>query len=268
MLKRNVGEGSMVNGLDLFKEKFQSFEDCYTVIGGTACSVLMENATLEFRATQDIDMILLVDSPRFNEFAEQLLEFIDDGDCYCEERANGTKRLYRFKEPKTKGFPTMIELFSRNALNMKGKRRITYVKTDKDPSGLSAMLLSDSYYNFAMQGREKINGIWTLQAPYLIPLKMYTWINLDAEKRKGRTVEEYDLNKHKYDVFRLLPLVRDGETVSCNEKIQKDVSKFIGAMVDESLSAEGVFGDWALEEMRTNFDKDRDLDRLRKIYLK
>ena len=48
MLKRNVGEGSVVKGLDLFKENFQPFEDCYTVIGGTACSMLMENATLEF----------------------------------------------------------------------------------------------------------------------------------------------------------------------------------------------------------------------------
>jgi hypothetical protein len=200
----------------------------------------MENAILEFRATQDIDMILLVDSPRFNEFADQLLKFIDDGDYSCEERANGTKRLYRFKEPRTAGFPAMIELFSRNALN----------------------------YNFAMQGREEINGVWTLQASYLIPLKMYAWINLDAEKRSGRTIEEYDLNKHKYDVFRLLPLVREGENVACSEEIRKDVSKFIDAMTDEALPAEGIFGDWALEEMRTNFDKDRDLDRLRKIYLK
>ena len=32
----------MVNGLSLFKERFQSFNDCYTVIGGTACSVLMK----------------------------------------------------------------------------------------------------------------------------------------------------------------------------------------------------------------------------------
>lgn len=32
----------MVNGLSLFKKRFQSFNDCYTVIGGTACSVLMK----------------------------------------------------------------------------------------------------------------------------------------------------------------------------------------------------------------------------------
>lgn len=38
----------MVNRLSLFKERFQSFNDCYTVIGGTACSVLMENAALGF----------------------------------------------------------------------------------------------------------------------------------------------------------------------------------------------------------------------------
>jgi hypothetical protein len=96
---------------------------------------------------------------------------------------------------------------------------------------------------------------------------MYAWINLDAEKRSGRTIEEYDLNKHKYDVFRLLPLVREGENVTCSEEIRKDVSKFIDAMTDEALPAEGIFGDWALEEMRTNFDKDRDLRRLRGIYL-
>ena len=161
----------MVNGLSLFKERFQSFNDCYTVIGGTACSILMGNAALEFRATQDIDMILLVESRQFNEFAEQLLKFIDDGGYECEERKNGSKRLYRFINPKIAGYPTMIELFSKNALNMKGNRRITYVKTDKDPSGLSAMLLSDEYYNLAMQGREQVDGVGNVYFLSQIPLR-------------------------------------------------------------------------------------------------
>jgi len=108
----------MVNGLKLFKEQLQSFDDCYTVIGGTACSVLMGNAALEFRATQDIDMILLVESLQFNEFADQLLKFIDDGGYECVERQNGSKRLYRFLSPKIAGYPAMIELFSKNVLNM------------------------------------------------------------------------------------------------------------------------------------------------------
>ena len=257
----------MVNGLKLFKEQFQAFNDCYTVIGGTACSILMEDAALAFRATQDIDMILLVESQQFNKFAEQLLKFIDDGGYDCEERQNGTKRLYRFIDPKTTGYPAMIELFSKNALNMKGNRRITYVKTDKDPSGLSAMLLSDEYYNLAMDGREKIDDVWTLQASYLIPLKMYAWQNLNKDHKKGKDVNENDLHKHKYDVFRLLLLLNEETKIECVTKIRKDISAFIDSMESEELLAENIFGDWAQEEFRTNFDKERDLERLRKIYL-
>jgi len=257
----------MVNGLELFKEQFQPFDDCYTVIGGTACSVLMENAALEFRATQDIDMILLVESLQFNAFADQLLKFIDDGGYECEERQNGSKRLYRFLSPKIAGYPAMIELFSKNVLNMKGNRRITYVKTDKDPSGLSAMLLSDEYYDLAMEGREKIDDVWTLQAPYLIPLKMFAWLNLDKDRQKGKVVNENDLRKHKYDVFRLLLLLSEETRIVCDAKIRKDISAFIDSMENEELLAENVFGDWAPEEFRTNFDKERDLERLRKIYL-
>lgn len=257
----------MVNGLKLFKERFQPFNDCYTVIGGTACSILMGNAALEFRATQDIDMILLVESRQFNEFAEQLLKFIDDGGYECEERKNGSKRLYRFINPKIAGYPTMIELFSKNALDMKGNRRITYVKTDKDPSGLSAMLLSDEYYNLAMQGREQVDGVWTLQASHLIPLKMHAWLNLNKDFQKGKAIDENDLLKHKYDVFRLLLLLSEDTGVACNAKIRKDITAFIDSMKNEELPAESFFGDWAPEQFRANFNKEQDLERLRMIYL-
>ena len=257
----------MVNGLSLFKERFQSFNDCYTVIGGTACSILMGNAALEFRATQDIDMILLVESRQFNEFAEQLLKFIDDGGYECEERKNGSKRLYRFINPKIAGYPTMVELFSKNALDMKGNRRITYVKTDKDPSGLSAMLLSDEYYNLAMQGREKIDDVWTLQASHLIPLKMHAWLNLNKDSKKGKAIDENDLLKHKYDVFRLLLLLSEDTRVACNARIRKDITAFINSMKNEELPAESIFGDWAPEQFRANFNKEQDLERLRMIYL-
>ena len=50
-----------VRGLDRFKEHMVGLEDSYAVIGGTACEVLLEDADLEFRATKDIDMVLLVE---------------------------------------------------------------------------------------------------------------------------------------------------------------------------------------------------------------
>ena len=52
----------MVTGFTKFKEKFQGFEDQYVVIGGTACDLLMENEDMSFRATKDVDIVLIVES--------------------------------------------------------------------------------------------------------------------------------------------------------------------------------------------------------------
>ena len=57
----------MVIGLEAFREAFKGYEDCYTIIGGTACDILMNKANLDFRATRDIDMILLIEN-RFEEY--------------------------------------------------------------------------------------------------------------------------------------------------------------------------------------------------------
>jgi hypothetical protein len=42
----------MVRGLDRFKAHFESFADRYVLIGGTACSIAMEDVGLEFPYTQ------------------------------------------------------------------------------------------------------------------------------------------------------------------------------------------------------------------------
>jgi hypothetical protein len=42
----------MVDGLDYFKEYFSPYIDQYVLIGGVACSLLMEEAGLDFRANQ------------------------------------------------------------------------------------------------------------------------------------------------------------------------------------------------------------------------
>ncbi|MCD8013804.1 MAG: hypothetical protein LUG99_11615 [Lachnospiraceae bacterium] len=37
----------MVNGFEKFKEHFVGYEDCYTIIGGTACDILMNDASAD-----------------------------------------------------------------------------------------------------------------------------------------------------------------------------------------------------------------------------
>ncbi len=45
----------MVKGLDLFREHFAEHTDQYVLIGGTAATLAMEVAGLEFRATKDLE---------------------------------------------------------------------------------------------------------------------------------------------------------------------------------------------------------------------
>ena len=50
----------MVLGIDSFREKFKDYTEYYTIIGGTACDILLTEADLPFRATKDIDMIYVL----------------------------------------------------------------------------------------------------------------------------------------------------------------------------------------------------------------
>jgi hypothetical protein len=52
----------MVKGINSFREWFRGYEGNYVVIGGTACDLLMGEAGETFRATRDIDMVLIVEA--------------------------------------------------------------------------------------------------------------------------------------------------------------------------------------------------------------
>ena len=60
-------------GINSFKQYFKGFENQYVIIGGTACELLMSNQELDFRATKDIDRVLIVEALS-KEFGEIFLE--------------------------------------------------------------------------------------------------------------------------------------------------------------------------------------------------
>lgn len=45
--------------LGRFREAFAGFEEFYTVIGGTACQIVVSSRGGEFRATQDLDLVVI-----------------------------------------------------------------------------------------------------------------------------------------------------------------------------------------------------------------
>ena len=72
----------------------------------------MEEQGLEFRPTRDVDMVLIVEALT-NEFATAFWDFIESGKYTARQRSNGKPKFYRFVNPQTSGYPSMIELFAR-----------------------------------------------------------------------------------------------------------------------------------------------------------
>ena len=52
----------MIKGLDVFRHHFEHYAHRYVLIGGVAATLAMEEAGLDFRATKDIDLVLVVEA--------------------------------------------------------------------------------------------------------------------------------------------------------------------------------------------------------------
>lgn len=84
----------MVKGLDTFQKYFADYEEQYVLIGGAACDILFESNEVNFRATRDLDMVLIVEALT-PEFGEKFWEFIADGK-YRNKATNGSNpQFYR-----------------------------------------------------------------------------------------------------------------------------------------------------------------------------
>ena len=247
----------MVVGMELFRDKLKGFEDCYTVIGGAACDILMSEADIDFRLTKDIDMILILEDKKA-EFAKTFWEFIKEGEYKCGWKNSDEMHFYRFTEPKS-GYPVMIELFSRKpGYHLDVEEGIIPIHIDDDTSSLSAILLNDDFYNFMLEGRKIVAGVSVLAENYIIPFKMYAWLDLKRRKEAGEHVNERDYKKHKNDVFRLLQITNPDEKVSVSGLVRESVENFLGEIEKEQIR---------VEQLGLMITKEEAMELLKSIYL-
>ena len=205
-------------------------------------------------------MILIMED-NFPEFASVFWEYIKEGGYRCGWKNDDNMHFYRFTEGKL-GYPTRIELFSRKTgYHLKIEEGIIPLYIDDDTSSLSAILLNDDFYSFMMSGRKVVDGIGVLGAEHLIPFKMYAWINLVDRKASGEHVNEKDIKKHKYDVFRLLQIVTAGIRVESSGLVKDSIQRYIAdiSVLDASENR--------LLQMGLPFDRDQGVELLREIYL-
>ena len=233
----------MVRGIDSFREWFQGYEDQYVIIGGTACDLLMTDGGLDFRATKDIDLVLIVEAVN-DRFAARFWDYVTDAGYEHMNRSTGVPQFYRFSNPQSRDYPQMIELFTKrpDVIVLPEDAMLTPLPFDEEISSLSAILLNDDYYDFLKLGKVRISGVVVLDAPYLIPFKAKAWIDLSERKAAGEQVDNKNIRKHKYDVFRLSELLGQNEKaiIGVPDTVRNDMHIFLDKMVTEDIDMRGL----------------------------
>ena len=224
----------MVHGLEKFKDYFEDFTSNYVFIGGVACDILMEDIGTSFRATKDLDIVLIIEVLD-SSFGEIFWKFIEDGGYKYRGKSEGENKFYRFKNPAHSSFPKMIELFSKQPTNMKLRfdKGLTPIHIDDDILSLSAILLNDVYYDLLLNGKCVVDGYSLIEVEIIILFKIKAWLDMMNRKEAGEKVDEKNIKKHKNDVFRLLTIVSPIKKVPIVEEIRKDLNQFINEIQDD-----------------------------------
>jgi hypothetical protein len=218
----------MVKGIDRFKAYFRDYTDQYVLIGGAACDISFGSNNAEFRATRDLDVVLIAEALT-REFGQRFWEFIRDGGYQNRAKSFGASQFYRFDKPTQEGFPAMIELFARTEYILEDGAELTPIHIDDSISSLSAILLNDSYYDALLRGRDVIDGFSILRHSWLIPFKAKAWLDLNERNRRGEHVDSRNLKKHRNDIIRMAAeLVL--ERCELPEEVKSDMANFIEEM--------------------------------------
>lgn len=218
----------MVHGLEKFKEYFGNHTNQYVFIGGTACDILMDDLGAPFRATKDLDMVLIIEALD-SSFGETFWKFVTDGGYAHREKGMGKNQFYRFSEPKDTSFPKMIELFSKlpNGFETSFDRGLTPIHIDEGIVSLSAILLNDDYYDLLLKGKLTVDGYSVIEIKTVILFKIKAWLDMKERREAGEDIDTKNIKKHKNDVFRLLANVSSTSRIEPFEGIQNDVIQFI-----------------------------------------
>ena len=225
----------MVKGLDIFRKYFADYEDQYVLIGGAACDIVFESNEVNFRATRDLDMVLIIEALT-PEFGERFWNFIVAGKYRNKATNSGKPQFYRFDKPEEDSFPKMIELFCRSDFELKNAEGITPIHIDDEISSLSAILLDDDYYKALLDGKVVRNVLSVLRPESIILFKAKAYLDLMERKKTGGTVDSSDIKKHKKDILRIAAELMLEKAIGLPVSVNKDIHMFIDSLEQDPFA--------------------------------
>lgn len=199
-----------------------------TLIGGAACDELFTTAGLTFRATNDLDLVLMLEAVD-PAFVSAMRKFIAEGRYEIRERSEGVPILYRFSNPARDDFPAKLELSCRKPENLvlsDGQKYIP-ISAGLGSHSLSAILLADDYFGLVQKHHDERDGLWVANATALIPLKAHAWLNLTKTKADSGKIDAQNIKKHRSDVFRLAATLPGEPGPELPAAIVSDLTSFL-----------------------------------------
>jgi hypothetical protein len=198
------------------------------------------------------------------EFVKQFWKFIKEADYERREVGGEERKYYRFKRPANNDFPFQIELFSRkpDVIILEEGAHLTPIPADDDLSSLSAILLSDDYYNYMIQHSALENGVHLANTEALICLKAKAYLEIAERIAQGRDGDSKHLRKHKADVFRLALMLAADNVFDLPESIKAHLQEFVIAVActlpDKAIFKEMGVGNVnpaaLFEQLKKNFN--------------
>ena len=225
----------------------------FVLIGGVACHEWLATQGLEFRATRDIDIVLIVEALDQG-FIARFREFVEAGQYEIRERATGKRELCRFSKPKDDTYPAVLELFSRQPIkiDLSQEQRVIPVEIDENSASLSAILLDDDYYGLIPEHRRQDEGLPFVTPEGLIPLKARACIDMTERQKKGEKFDSKDIQEHRTDVFRLGATLSGESTTRLAQAIEQDLKKFLAAFPEDNSEWPSILG-----SLKTTFGNSR-----------
>ena len=171
--------------------------------------MIMENEELAFRATKDIDIVLIVESITA-EFGRQFWEYVKEAGYEHLNKSTGNDAV------------------------------LTPLPIDDEISSLSAILPNESYYELLKTGQMMIDGIPVLSPTCLIPFKAKAWLDLKERRSNGEKIDSKNIKKHKNDVFRLAQLITADTRKLLGSEVAEDMTKFLSEITDEQVDLKSL----------------------------
>jgi hypothetical protein len=226
----------MVHRIDIFTQHFTAYANHYVLIGGSACDILMDELGASFRATKDLDIVIIIETIN-EDFYHHFIKFITRGGYVRKEVGGNKNQFYRFSHPKESTYPKQIELFCRHPENFDFSLQqvCTKIPLNDEITSLSAILLDDDYYDLLIKRKIEIREVSMIDIETLIIFKIRAWIDNKEKKERGEKITANDVNKHKNDVLRLLSNVNPNSRVKVSDGIKQDVINFCLLIKNENI---------------------------------